>query len=98
MDYQKYIELGFERTEMNDYALFKKTGYYGYCLEKKINDKMMVCVNDGELDKPNLYIKKTSGDTYHIMPIAPEVVIAMFYVKPKVAYTTFDQDATFPLA
>lgn len=35
MIYKEYINLGFERNDMNDNIVFMKTGYYGYSLEKK---------------------------------------------------------------
>ena len=74
MKYQRYIELGFERTDTNDSVEFKNTGYYGYCLEKKVIKKMEIFVSGGELDKPKLYIKKNNSDDYHIIPISCEVV------------------------
>jgi hypothetical protein len=78
MDYQNYIDLGFERTDLNDTVEFKETGYYGFCLEKRINDKMLVSVCSGELDKPKLYIQKAGQECYHIIPITPEMVAAIF--------------------
>lgn len=81
MEYQKYIDLGFERTDTNCNIEFKQTGYYGYALEKKVNKRQMVCVSSGELDKPKLYIKKNLSDTYHIITITPETVIDLFSKK-----------------
>ena len=78
MEYQKYIDLGFKRIDMNCNVEFKKTGYHGFALEKKINEKQMVCVVNGELDKPKLYIKKRGSDTYHIISITAEAVIDLF--------------------
>jgi hypothetical protein len=78
MEYQKYIDLGFERTEMGCSAEFKQTGYQGFALEKKINERQMVCVTSGELDKPKLYIKKRNSGTYHIVPISTGAVIDLF--------------------
>ena len=75
MQYQDYIKMGFERTEMNCEAEYKQTGYRGFALEKKINDTMMVCVTSGDLDFPKLYIKKEAGETYHIIPIPTAAVI-----------------------
>jgi len=88
MKYQKYIDLGFTRTEMSCGVEFNKTGYYGFALEKKLNDKIMVCVTSGELDKPKLYIRKRSGETYHIMPISTEAVIDLFSNVENVDYIT----------
>lgn len=75
MEYQKYIDLGFKRTDMNCNAEFKQTGYYGFALGKKVNKKQSICVTSGELDKPKLYIKKRNSETYHIIPISTETVI-----------------------
>ena len=88
MEYQKYIDLGFTRTEMSCGVEFKQTGYYGFALKKKLNDKIMVCVTSNELDKPKLYIKKRSGETYHIMPISTEAVIDLFSKVENVDYIT----------
>ena len=88
MEYQKYIDLGFDRTDMNCNVEFKKTGYHGFALEKKINEKQMVCVVSGELDKPKLYIKKRNTETYHIIPITAESVIDLFSKSDNVDYMT----------
>ena len=45
MNYQKYIDLGFERTDMSCSVEFKRTGYSGFSLTKKINDKLMVRIS-----------------------------------------------------
>jgi len=78
MDYKKYIDLGFERTDLSDSVLFDQTGYGGFALQKKVNENQIVCVDSGELDKPKLYIKKRNSETYHIIPISPEAVIDLF--------------------
>lgn len=78
MDYKKYIDLGFERIETSCNVEYKQTGYYGFALEKKYDDKILVSVVSGELDKPKLYIKRANSERYHIMPITPEVVIDLF--------------------
>ena len=75
MDYKKYIDLGFERIDMNDSVEFKQTGYYGFSLEKKLGKRMMIGVSSGELTKPLLYIQKKGKDTYHILPISEECCI-----------------------
>ena len=88
MEYQKYIDLGFERTDMSCNVEFKQTGYHGFALEKKVNKKQMVCVTSGELDKPKLYIKKRNSETYHIIPISVEAVIDLFSKSENVDYMT----------
>ena len=76
MEYKDYIDLGFERTDMNDNIRFNQTGYKGFCLEKTVNKKMLIGVSDGELDKPKLYIKKKGDGVFcHIIPIDTEVVM-----------------------
>ena len=78
MNYQDYIDLGFKRTDLDDSVEFKDTGYYGYCLEKKYNKKILVCVCAGELDKPKLYIKKGNSEFYHIIQINCEMIRDLF--------------------
>ena len=74
MDYQEYINLGFKRTEINDPIEFKQTGYYGYSLEKEINNGMTIAVCGGELNHPKLLIKKRiEEDRYHYLLITPEI-------------------------
>ena len=74
MNYKNYIDLGFKRTDLNDSVEFNETGYKGFCLDFELNSKQSISVCAGELDKPKLYIKKASGDVYHIIPITPEIV------------------------
>ena len=88
MKYQEYINLGFERTDMNDSVEFRNTGYYGYSLEKKINDRMMICVSGGELDNPKLYIKKSNQETYNIVKITPEIVFDFLHEDTGFDYRT----------
>ena len=75
MKYKKYIDLGFKRTDLSCSVEFDNTGYSGFALEKKINKKMLISVESGDLDKPKLYIKKRNSETYHIMPISTDVVL-----------------------
>lgn len=82
MYYKQYIELGFVRTDMNDKVEFDQTGYYGFALEKKINDNMMVCVTSLDLHKPKLYIKKRGEETYNIIEISTSVVLDLFEQNP----------------
>jgi hypothetical protein len=77
MDYKKYIDLGFERTKLNCSVEFSKSGYYGYFLSKKLNEKMFIEVVYPNLDKPKLYVSKGNG-THHIIPITTEIVIDLF--------------------
>ena len=86
MTYKDYIELGFKRTDMNDGVEFAQTGYYGYCLSKKINKKLSISVCGGELDKPKLYIKKQNSETYHIVQISTEAVRDLLAKKQQSEY------------
>lgn len=86
MDYKKYIELGFERIDMNCNVEFNRTGYSGFALEKSINENISVCVTSGDLDNPKLYIKKRFGETNHIIEITPEVVLDLFGTPINVDY------------
>lgn len=74
MKYKDYIDLKFERTDMNDSIEFEQTGYYGFCLSRELNNKVSIHVSGGELDKPKLYIKKPSGSTYHIIQMTGDAV------------------------
>jgi len=75
MHYEDYIKLGFNRIDLADNVEFRLTGYYGYCLTKRINNKLSISVCNGELDEPNLYIKKRNSDTFHIIRITGEAVM-----------------------
>lgn len=74
MEYQDYINLGFKRFDLRCNVEYSHTGYYGFSLTKQVNEKMLIEVSSGELDKPKLYIKKRGEETYHIIPISCEVV------------------------
>ena len=74
MKYQEYINLGFERTDMDDPVEFKETGYRGFTLEKKISHRVLIITNSGELDKPRLYIRKQNTDYFNIVQINDEIV------------------------
>jgi hypothetical protein len=78
MYYNDYIKLGFERTDLNDSVEFKQTGFYGYFLNKDINEIFSIQVSSGELDEPKLYIKKRNTETCHIIAIKPEIVRDLF--------------------
>lgn len=80
MDYIKYIELGFERTDLNDTVVFRETGYGGFCLWKQVNKKIAISVTSEALNEPSLYIKKRDGeDNYHIVKIKPEMVLDLLH-------------------
>ncbi len=76
MNYKKYIDLGFERTDLNDEIEFMETGYHGFCLQKTINESLTIYVYNGELNKPKLKIGKDDTD-YETVLITPDAVIAL---------------------
>ncbi len=81
MEYQEYIKLGFTRGDTNDSVEFKRTGYSGFYLEKKVNKRLSISVNAGELDRPKLYLKKYGQETCHIFNITGEMVRDLLYKK-----------------
>ena len=78
MNYQDYIDLGFERIDLDDSVEFKQTGYGGFALTKKLNENIMVEVAYPTLNEPNLYIRKGDGDTWHIFPIPIAAIKDLF--------------------
>ena len=75
MKYKEYIELEFERVDMYDSVEFENTGYYGFCLNKKINNILSISVNSCSLNSPKLYIKKYSNiEEYHIINLTDDMV------------------------
>jgi hypothetical protein len=73
MRYKNYVNLGFERIDMNDSVEFDETGWGGFALEKRINSSMNICVDSRNLSKPHLYIKKYyEKKIYHIISISIE--------------------------
>jgi len=80
MTYQNYIDLGFTRWDVNDSVEISQTGYGGFHLERKINDRMKVYVYWNELDKPQLHILRDTEDTgnIHRISISCEVVKSIF--------------------
>lgn len=78
MLYEKYIKLGFERTDTHDDVEFKQTGYHGFVLSKDVNENILVSVCHPELDKPKMYIKKPNTCTCHIIQLTSDMVFDMF--------------------
>jgi hypothetical protein len=74
MRYKDYLELGFERTELDCPVEKNNTGYGGYCLEKRINKGMLISVHSSELESPKLYINKGESDNYHIITVSGDFV------------------------
>ena len=75
MDYKKYIELGFTRTDMNDTVEFNQTGFGGFTLVKELKNNQSIEISSGGLTTPHLYIKKKGKDAYHIIRISDECVV-----------------------
>ncbi len=74
MTYQDYIDLGFERIDLNDNDEFKKTGYYGFYLSRKFKNGVSIDVYSYELERPKVYIPKSKDETFHIITITPEIL------------------------
>lgn len=83
MTYQDYIDLGFTRLDVNDSVEKQNTGYGGFHLERKINERITVSVYWNELDKPQLHILRDTADTgnIHNIPITCEIVKSIFLTK-----------------
>lgn len=81
MDYKDYIDLGFKRTDFDDSVEFDETGYGGFSLSKRLNDRIAVEVCSGQLDRPKLFIRKGDSDTNHIFTITPEAIVDIFREK-----------------
>jgi hypothetical protein len=62
MNYQEYIDLGFERIDINDEVSFERNGYKGFILTKKLRKGVNIEVCSDNLDQPRLYIEKKDHD------------------------------------
>ena len=56
MNYQDYIDLGFEPTNQDSQGEFNESGFVGFSLIKKIDKNVMLVVSSGELDNPKIFI------------------------------------------
>lgn len=54
MTYNDWVQLGFERVELNDLVEEQATGYGGYILEKKLTPFLNIYVNWDNLNEPFL--------------------------------------------
>ena len=78
MNYQKYIDLGFTRTDQHDPVEYQQTGYYGFFLSKELNGRISIEVHSTELHKPKMYIKKKNTGAYHIIELTGDMVVDIF--------------------
>ena len=78
MLYEKYIKLGFKRTDTHDDVEFKQTWYHGFILSKDLNENISIQVCHPELYKPKMYIKKPNTCTCHIVQLTSDMVFDMF--------------------
>ena len=62
MNYQEYIDLGFERIDINDEVSFERNGYKGFILTKKLRKGVNIEVCSDNLYQPRLYIEKKDHD------------------------------------
>lgn len=74
MIYDKYIKLGFKRTDIKDNVEFRNTGYYGFVLSYELNKNSKIEVCYGQLDKPIIHIKKPKSESYRITTLTIEQV------------------------
>lgn len=58
MRYQEYIDMGFERYDLNCSVMKEATGYGGYQLTYKLTKTADIVVLYPELNKHQLYLKK----------------------------------------
>lgn len=77
MKYIDYINMGFERIELNDTVQFEETGYKGYYLIKNLTKKVTIQVWDSELNNPMLHIEPKEGE-FISFPLTPELVMNWF--------------------
>jgi hypothetical protein len=62
MEYQEYIDLGFERIDTNDTVEFSRSGYNGFILSKQLKKGVTIEVCSDNLGQPRLYIEKKNQD------------------------------------
>ena len=62
MDYQEYIDLGFERIDVSDGEEFRRSGYNGFVLTKQLRKGVTIEVCSDTLGQPRLYIEKKDQD------------------------------------
>lgn len=82
MNYQEYIDLGFERIDTNDEVSFKRNGYKGFILTKKLRKGVNIEVCSDNLDQPRLYIKKKDHDIENfILRLNKDMIIELLTMK-----------------
>lgn len=62
MEYQEYIDLGFERIDVSDGEEFRRSGYNGFVLTKQLRKGVTIEVCSDNLGQPRLYIEKKDQD------------------------------------
>ena len=77
MEYQEYINLGFERVEISDTVEFKRTGYSGFILTKKLRSGVFIEAYSGSLDDPKLYIEKKNSIECFILQLTREDILEL---------------------
>jgi len=73
MNYKEYIQLGFERTDLEDSVEFDEVGYHGFALSKRVSKNKSIHVNSGELNNPKLFLRQ-KNDTFVIIEINGQIV------------------------
>ena len=67
MNYQDYINKGFERLQMSDDVEFSNIGFQPYCLTKTISENVMIEVYCTKLDKAVLWIHINDDESKKIV-------------------------------
>lgn len=61
MNYQDYIDLGFDPTNQDSSGEFNESGCVGFSLTKRIDKNVILMASGTELHKPKIFILLQSG-------------------------------------
>lgn len=75
MIYKKYIELGFERHDLDDEVEFNQTGYGGFYLKYKLRKGVNIFANSEDLNRPRVYIKNKRETPDYIIELTFDNVV-----------------------
>ena len=82
MRYQEYIDLGFERWNINCSVMKAETGYEGYSLQYQLTKTAFIEVVFSELDKRKLHLTK-SEEFYNVIVDITEDIMLDLITKAK---------------
>lgn len=86
--YQDYIDLGFTRVDTADMIEFRRSGYYGFSLNKDLSHSMRVEVTSSDLNNPKLYIKDINSDINHILTMTVDSLTSFLHALPNKGYSS----------